>query len=113
VQNADHKNMIQQGFDTVAAGYDHPSLAFFPETARRLVEHLQPYLADHLLGVCTGTGCVALGATEKLTNGTVTGINLYLATEELIKKQFNAVGITKVDIYHKPLGYQMSNPKMW
>jgi hypothetical protein len=45
--------MFQQGFDTVAAGYDHPSLSlsFFPETAKRLVEHLQPYPSDHLLGV--------------------------------------------------------------
>ena len=29
--NNDRKQMIQQGFDTVAAGYDHPSLSFFPE----------------------------------------------------------------------------------
>jgi len=38
--NPDRKKMIQQGFDTVAAGYDHPSLSFFPETAKRLVAHL-------------------------------------------------------------------------
>ena len=36
-----------------------------------------------------------------------------LATEELIKEQFNAVGITKVDIHHEPLGYQMTDPQMW
>ena len=76
VQNSnDHKKMIQQGFDTVAAGYDHPSLSFFPETAKRLVEHLQLIPTDHLLDVCTGTGCVALTAAEKLTQGKVTGID--------------------------------------
>ena len=220
--------MIQQGFDTVAAGYDHPSLSFFPETAKRLVEHLQLNPTDHLLDVCTGTGCVALTAAEKLSQGKVTGIDLSsgmlqqakktardggnagnagaigsakfiqmdvdelsleklnradkpfdiatcsfglffledmtqgltniastvrqggkvaittfageafspmadifikryestggevpplswkrLATEELIKEQFNAVGITKVDIYHEPLGYHMTDPQMW
>ena len=35
------KAMIQKGFDTVATGYDHPSLPFFPETAKRMIKHLQ------------------------------------------------------------------------
>ncbi|NOQ69845.1 MAG: methyltransferase domain-containing protein [Gammaproteobacteria bacterium] len=220
MQNTDRKKMIQQGFDTVAAGYDHPSLSFFPETAKRLIEQLKLEPDQHLLDVCTGTGVVALTAAEKLTNGTVTGVDLSsgmlqqakskaaeknlnnpefkqmdlehlslenlnradtfdvatssfglffledmtqgltniastvrqggkvaittftgdafspmadifisnyeatgrvvpplswkrLATEELIQEQFNAVGITKVDIHHEPLGYQMTEPKMW
>lgn len=77
MQNTDdHKHMIQQGFDTVAPGYDHPSLFFFPQTAKRLVEHLKLQPRQHLLDVCTGTGAVALTAAEKLTHGTVTGIDL-------------------------------------
>ena len=76
VENTRRKAMIQQGFDTVAAGYDHPSLSFFPETAKRLVEHLQLNPTDNLLDVCTGTGCVALTAAEKLTRGKVFGIDL-------------------------------------
>ena len=214
--NNDRKKMIQQGFDTVAAGYDHPSLSFFPETAKRLVEHLQLNPTDNLLDVCTGTGVVALTAAEKLTQGKVFGIDLSsgmlqqaknkaagknlnntefkqmdldhlefkegtfdvatssfglffledmtkalsniastvkpggkvaittfageafspmsdifikryeatgrevpplpwkrLATEELIKEQFNAVNISKVEIYHEPLGYQMTSSQMW
>lgn len=214
--NDQRKAMIQNGFDTVASGYDHPSLSFFPETAKRLVEHLQLNPTDNLLDVCTGTGVVALTAAEKLTQGKVTGIDLSsgmlqqaknkasdrnlsnaqfqqmdlenlefeagafdvttssfglffledmtkgltniassvrpggkvaittftgeafspmadifikrfestgrvvpppswrrLATEELIREQFNAVGITKVDIHHEPLGYQMTSSQMW
>ena len=77
LHNTDRKKMIQQGFDTVAEGYDHPSLSFFPEThdrhgwwkywqcmeqlrVKRLVEHLQLNPTDHLLDVCTGTGYAAL-----------------------------------------------------
>ena len=208
--------MIQKGFDTVAAGYDHPSLSFFPETAKRLIEHLELEPDQHLLDVCTGTGVVALAAAEKLSRGKVTGIDLSsgmlqqarnkaaekglsniefkqmdlehlafpqasfdvatssfglfflddmtqglsniagtvkpggkvaittftgdafapmadifikqfestgrevpplswrrLATEDLIKEQFNAVNITNVDIYHEPLGYQMTDAQMW
>ena len=29
--NNDRKAVIRKGFDTVAQGYDHPSLSFFPE----------------------------------------------------------------------------------
>jgi len=70
------KATIQQAFDTVAMGYDHPSLAFFPETAKRLLEHLDLNDDAHMLDVCTGTGAVALGAAEKMTQGKVTGIDL-------------------------------------
>ena len=214
--NTDRKKMIQNGFDNVAAGYDHPSLSFFPETAKRLVEHLELEPDQHLLDVCTGTGVVALRAAEKLIRGRVTGIDLSsgmlqqaknkaaeknlqntlfkqmdleqpeldaatfdiatssfglfflddmtqglsniantvkpggkvaitsftgeafspmadifieryastgrevpplswkrLATQELIMEQFNAVNITNVNIYHEPLGYQMTSPSMW
>ena len=36
-----------------------------------------------------------------------------LATEELIRELFGAVDITKVDIHHEPLGYQMTDAQMW
>ncbi len=213
---ADRKAMIEQGFDTVASGYDHPALSFFPETAKRLVEYLQLKPTDKLLDICTGTGVVALTAAEKLTQGTVTGIDLSsgmlqqakskalennlsnvlfeqmdldnlsienasfdvatcsfglffledmissmqnitdtvkpggkvaitsftgeafspmsdiflkhyqeagkevpalswkrLAAKELLTEQFNAVGITNINIHHEPLGYQMTNAQMW
>ncbi len=91
--NQKRKDMIQNGFDTVAAGYDHPSLSFFPETARRLIEHLQLNTSDKLLDVCTGTGVVALTAAEKLSQGKVTGIDLSSgmlkqATKKAIEKGF-------------------------
>ena len=212
----DHKKMIQKGFDTVAGGYDHPSMPFFPETARRIVEHLNLNPDQQLLDVCTGTGVVAMAAADKLSEGGVTGIDLSsgmlkqarnkalerglnntdflqmdlehlefdegafdvatssfglffmqdmtsalsnigkvvksggkiaistftgeafepmadvfikryesfgrevpplswrrLATHELIKEQFAAVGINKVSIHHEPLGYQMTSAQMW
>ncbi len=76
MQNNNIKDSIQRGFDTVAQGYDHPSLYFFPETAKRMVEHLQLEADNKLLDVCTGTGVVALTAAEQLHSGKVTGIDL-------------------------------------
>ena len=51
MDNNDRKQMIQKGFDTVATGYDHPSLPFFEQTASRLIEHLQLTPEQHLLDV--------------------------------------------------------------
>ncbi|MCW8922076.1 MAG: methyltransferase domain-containing protein [Gammaproteobacteria bacterium] len=216
MDNEQRKQMIQQGFDTVASGYDHPSLPFFPQTASRLIEHLQLTPEQHLLDVCCGTGAVSLKAAEALSHGRVLGIDLSsgmlqqaqakaeaaghsntefrqmdiealdlpahsfdvatssfglffiedmagaltgiaskvkpggkvaitsftgdafapmsdifiknfeatgrtvpplswqrLATRELIEEQFNAAGITDIDIHHVPLGYQMTSDQQW
>jgi len=72
----DTKKIIQQGFDTVASGYDHPALAFFPQTAKSMMSFLQLQPDDNLLDVCTGTGVVALAAAPLLAQGSVTGIDL-------------------------------------
>ncbi len=74
----DKKSELEKTFDAVAQGYDHPALSFFPETAKRMVEHLQlPATArTQLLDVCTGTGVVALQAAQQSATCTVTGIDL-------------------------------------
>lgn len=105
MQNADRKKMIQQGFDTVAAGYDHPSLCFFPETAKRLIDHLQLKASDKLLDVCTGTGCVALSAAEKLSAGKVTGIDLSAgmlqqAIDKAAEQQLSNTEFRQMDLEH-------------
>lgn len=70
------KQMIQQAFDTVAEGYDHPSLAFFSDTAERMLVHLAMTDDLQLLDVCTGTGMLALKAANQLARGRVKGIDL-------------------------------------
>ena len=103
LQNDDHKKIIQQGFDTVAAGYDHPSLSFFPETAKRLVDHLQLNPTDHLLDVCTGTGCVALTAAEKLSQGKVTGIDLSSGMLQQATNKAAAMGLSNAQFQQMDL----------
>ncbi|MDH5484147.1 MAG: methyltransferase domain-containing protein [Gammaproteobacteria bacterium] len=101
----ERKKMIQQGFDTVAQGYDHPALSFFPETAKRMMGHLA--LADDkkLLDVCTGTGVVALAAAGQLANGKVTGIDLSSGMLEQARSkaeqyQLNNIEFKQMDLDH-------------
>ncbi len=101
--NNDRKAMIQKGFDTVAAGYDHPALSFFPETAKRLINHLELNSSDNLLDVCTGTGVVALTAAEKITQGAITGIDLssgmlQQAINKALEKGFRNTQFQQMDL---------------
>lgn len=71
-----HKQQIQTAFDTVAEGYDHPSLPFFPQTAQRMWQHLSPEPNARCLDVATGTGMMALEAARHLPVGSVVGVDL-------------------------------------
>ena len=101
--DSDRKKCIQQGFDLVAQGYDHPSLYFMPETALRMVDHLKLQPQQNLLDVCTGTGVVALAAAEKLTQGKVTGIDLSSGMLEQAKNKAADMGLENTEFIQMDL----------
>jgi len=97
------KNIIQQAFDTVAEGYDHPSLAFFPETSARMLAHLNMTDDLHLLDVCTGTGVVALNAAQKLSKGKVIGIDLSSGMLNQASKKATQLGLNNTEFIQMDL----------
>ena len=105
MKTPDRKKMIQHGFDTVAQGYDHPSLSFFPETAKRMIEHLNLDPHHQLLDVCTGTGVVALTAAEILTQGKVTGIDLSSGMLQQAKNKAAANNLINTEFYQMDLDH--------
>lgn len=99
----DRKQMIKQAFDTVATGYDHPSLPWFPETASRMLKTLQPALGAKILDVCTGTGAVALEAAEQFAACRITGIDLspgmlQQARQKAAQKKLSNVDFVEMDL---------------
>lgn len=66
---------IKATFDTVAAGYDHPSLYFFRESARRMADYFDPQERIELLDVATGTGNAALTLARFLPLARITGVD--------------------------------------
>ena len=103
--NQKRKDMIQQAFDTVADGYDHPSLAFFPETSERMLAHLNMSCDQHLLDVCTGTGMVALNAAQMLGQGKVTGIDLSTGMLEQARKKAAETGLMNTEFIQMDLDH--------
>lgn len=97
MDNNERKQMIQKGFDTVATGYDHPSLPFFMQTADRLIEHLQLKPEHHLLDVCCGTGDVSLKAAEALTQGKVLGVDLSTGMLQQAKNKAEQSGLKNTE----------------
>lgn len=95
--------LIQQAFDTVAQGYDHPSLAFFPKTAERMLQHLNPDEDGRLLDVCTGTGVVALEAARRMPRGKIVGIDLSSGMLEQAQKKSRQQGLDHIEFVHSAL----------
>ena len=69
------KALYRSTFNTVADGYDNPTMRFFPESAQRISSYLNLNGSEHILDVATGTGCAALTLAKALPDGYVTGID--------------------------------------
>ena len=64
-------------FDRVAAGYDNPSLRYFPFCGDRIALHLQLRRGQKVLDVATGTGAALIAAAQMVgPQGRVQAIDL-------------------------------------
>ncbi len=100
-----YKQIIENAFDTVASGYDHPSLAFFPDTANLMIKYLDLAEDLKLLDVCTGTGMVALKAASKMPYGQVTGIDLSSGMLSQASDKADQYGLTNTRFIHMDLDH--------
>lgn len=87
-------------FNTVAAGYDSPALRFFPFSADKLVNLLQPRHGDKLLDVATGTGAVAVACGQAVGHsGRVMAIDLSTSMLDRAEANIRKMALNNVDLY--------------
>jgi len=72
----DRRKMMRETFDTVASGYDNPSLRFFIETARGVAALLEVRDNGRVLDVAAGTGNVSIEIAGRFPAALVTGVDL-------------------------------------
>jgi ubiquinone/menaquinone biosynthesis C-methylase UbiE len=90
-------NLIQQTFDTVAAGYDSPALRFFVHSAAHLVDRLGLRGNEHVLDVACGTGNVSLALARRLPQGRVTAVDFSTAMLAHARAKAAVEGLGHVD----------------
>ena len=87
-------------FDAVASGYDSPALRCFPFCADRIMTFLQLKPGDKVLDVATGTGVVALAASQFIApNGRVMAIDLSEKMLDECQKKITHLKIDNIDLH--------------
>ncbi|MCW8931329.1 MAG: class I SAM-dependent methyltransferase [Gammaproteobacteria bacterium] len=107
------KEMIEQTFDTVASGYDHSALSFFPHTAEAIVNILKQSIPTDestsqnndikILDVCTGTGVVALHAAKTIPHSEIIGIDLSSGMLKMAQKKVDRDNLKNICFHQQDL----------
>lgn len=91
------KEMVKNTFNTVAEGYDHPNLAFFPSSAQCFSQLLDIDEGNKILDIGTGTGYLSLKLAESHPECQVTGIDLSNNMIERAKNKAKNANLANVD----------------
>lgn len=92
----ERKAMLKQTFDTVAQGYDNPSLRFFLQSAKQMISLLDLRGNEIVLEVATGTGHAAMEISRYLTMGRVQGIDFSSGMLAMAEEKRDAMKIKNV-----------------
>lgn len=95
-----HKQRITTIFNAVSADYDNAALRFFPSTADRMVDYLQPCRGWKVLDVAAGTGALCLSLAQAVGHeGKVVGIDLSESMLKRAEENMKKRAVANVDLF--------------
>jgi ubiquinone/menaquinone biosynthesis C-methylase UbiE len=97
------KQAIQRTFETVADGYDHPTLRFFATSATYIAQRLELRGDEEVLDVACGTGHAALAIAPRLPRGRVTAVDFSPAMLARAASKAAAAGIRNVELVERDM----------
>lgn len=87
-------------FNLVAGGYDDAALRFFPFCADRVIARLNPPPGAKLLDVATGTGAIALAASQAVgPQGRIIAIDLAERMLDRFQAKIDKFGVANLDLH--------------
>ncbi len=87
-------------FEQVAAGYDNPSLRFFPFCGDRIAMHLQLKRGQKVLDIATGTGAALIAAAQMIgPQGRVQAIDLAKNMLDRAEHNLHMNGLSNADFH--------------
>lgn len=104
----ERKELFRNTFNTVADGYDHSAMRFFPDSAEQISSYLNLKGDEHVLDVATGTGEAALTIARNLLDGHVTGIDFSegMLSRAISKKELKSINnVTFVEMDMQALDF--------
>jgi len=87
MDKAQRQKFVEKTFDTVAEGYDHPSLSWFDKTALAINEVANIQANKTVLDIACGTGKVTTVLGKHQNKPTVTAVDLSAGMLEQAKKK--------------------------
>lgn len=99
--NDDKEERQNALLDAMAVGMDREALRFIAFCADRLVHHVNPGHADKMLDVATGTGALALAASQAVgPAGRVTAIDTAENLLTRLSAKIQQFGIRNIDVHN-------------
>ena len=100
LKSSQHKEGIADLFDTVADGYDHPALSWFPFSADAVVDWLKPRPGSRFLDVATGTAVIAVAAAQYIQpGGRVIAVDISENMLDVAAAKARHLGLDNIDFF--------------
>jgi len=93
------RQFVEKTFDTVAQGYDHPSLSWFDQTAAAINEVANIQSGETVLDIACGTGKVTTALARHQNNSAVTAVDLSVGMLEQAKRKAAQEDLNNIEFH--------------
>ena len=99
MDKAQRRQFVEKTFDTVAEGYDHPSLSWFDQTAAAINDVANIQANQTVLDIACGTGKVTTALAKNQNKPTVTAVDLSAGMLEQARRKAASDQLNNIEFH--------------